>query len=66
MSPPMTWTLFRDAMNKRGELNVEGDEFSVFTNIDRAVAGDDCCTEVAFISSYHYPWVYFVFAIQQF
>ena len=55
--------VFRDAMNKRGELIVEGDDFSFLTNLGRAVAGDDCCIEVATKCSYHHPWVYFLYAI---
>ena len=55
--------VFRDAMNKRGELIVEGDDLSFFTNLGRAVTGDDCYTEVATKCSYHHPWVYFLYAI---
>ena len=54
--------VFRDVMNKRGELIVEGDKFSFFTNLGRAVAGENCCTEVATKYSYHHPRVYFLYA----
>ena len=64
MSPPMTRTLFfLDTTHKRGQLIVEGDDFSFFTNIGRVLAGDDYCIEAAIKSSYHHPWVYFLYAI---
>ena len=52
--------MFRDAANKRGQLVIEGDEVNFFTNIGRAVAGNDCCAGVAIKSSYHSPWLYFL------
>ena len=55
--------VFRDAANKRGKLIIEGDEFSFFTYISRAVAGDDCCSGVAIESSYYHPRLYFLNAI---
>ena len=39
---------------------MEGDEFSFFTNIGRAVARDDCCSGVAIKRSYHHPRLYFL------
>ena len=47
--------VFRDTT-----LIVEGDEFSFSTNIDRPVAGDDCCPGFSFKSSYHHPCGYFL------
>ena len=55
--------VFRDATNKRAWLVIEGDEFSFFTNISWAVAGDYCCTGVAIKSSYNHSRLYFVNAI---
>ena len=63
MSPPMMRTLFQDAMNKRGYHMKEGDEIHFFTNIGRAVAGDDCFTGVAIKCRYHHPHLYFLNAI---
>ena len=51
--------VFRDAMNNSGELIVEGDKFSFFTNIGRAVTGDNYCNEFVTKCSYHHHWVYF-------
>ena len=65
MLPPMTRTLnFGDATNKGGELIIEGDEVSFFTNIGRAIAGDDCCAGVAIKSSYHHPRLNFLYTIK--
>ena len=40
--------------------------FSFFTNIGRAVAGDDSCSGVAIESSYHHPRLYSLCAIKGF
>ena len=53
--------VFRDATKMGGKLIIEGDGVSFFTNIGRAVAGDDCCAGVT--SSYHYPRLYFLYVI---
>ena len=42
---------------------IEVDQFSFFTNIARAVAGDDCCSGVAVKSSCHHSRLYFLNAI---
>ena len=58
--------VFRDTTSKRGLLIIKGDEFIFFTDIGRAVAGDDCCAGVAIKSSYHHPRLYFLYAIMWF
>ena len=45
---------------------MEGDEVSFFTNIGKAVAGDNCCAGIAIKSSYHPPRLYFLNAIKLF
>ena len=52
--------MFWDATHKREE----GNEFSFFINIGRAVAGDYCCSVVAIKSSYYHPWLYSLYAIK--
>ena len=42
------------------------EEFSFFTNISRAVAGDYCCAGVAIKSSYHHSRLYFTMQFSDF
>ena len=52
--------VFRDATNKWGQLVVDGDEVRFYTNIGRAVTGDDGCAAVAIKRGYHHPRLYFL------